>query len=68
MQMSPVEHYSTPTPDMRYTRGPALGPPRAGSMPRQVVMIQREYTSDFDTQIPSTVFMESSDEEKSLFQ
>ena len=66
--MSPVAHYSTHSPEMQFTRGPALGPLRAGSMPRQVVMIQREYTSDFDAQIPSTVFMESSDEEKSLFQ
>lgn len=65
MQMSPVAHYSTHS-EMQFPRGPALGPPRPGSMLRQVVMIQREHMSDFDTQIPSTVFMKPSYEEKDL--
>jgi hypothetical protein len=64
MQMSPVEHYSSPK--LQFERVPALGPARASSTPRHVVTIHREYTSDFVTQIPSTVLMKSSDEESSL--
>ena len=71
MQMSPVEHYSTLTPEIPptswSTRGPVVGLPRVGSMPRKVVMIQREYTSDFDIQIPSTAFLKPSYEEKNLY-
>ncbi|KAN0129146.1 hypothetical protein V8E53_013017 [Lactarius tabidus] len=64
MQMSPVEHYSSPK--LQFARVPGLGPPRASGTPRHVVTIHREYTSDFVTQIPSTVLMKSSDEESSL--
>jgi hypothetical protein len=66
MQMSPVEHYSTHPAEMKLARVPALGPARAGSTPRHVVTIHREYTSDFVTQIPSKVSMKISDEESSL--
>ncbi|KAH9058116.1 hypothetical protein EDB87DRAFT_952879 [Lactarius vividus] len=66
MQKSPVEYYSTYSTGMQFTSGPALGPPRAGGMPRHVYTIRREYASDSDTQVPSTMFMKTSDEEKSL--
>ncbi|KAI9450400.1 hypothetical protein BJY52DRAFT_1356834 [Lactarius psammicola] len=67
MQKSPVEHYSTYSTGMQFASGPALGPPSAGVMSRHVYMIHREYASDSDTQVPSTmVFMKTSDEEKSL--
>ena len=66
MQKSPVEYYSTYSTGMQFTSGPALGPPRAAGMPRHVYTIHREYASDSDTQVPSTMFMKTSDEEKSL--
>ncbi|KAI9450398.1 hypothetical protein BJY52DRAFT_1356829 [Lactarius psammicola] len=67
MQMSPVEHYSTYSTGMQFASGSALGPPSADAMPRHVYMIRREYASDSDTQVPSTmVFMKTSDEEMSL--
>ena len=66
--MSPVEHYSTHSPEMQYTRGPALGPPGAGGTSRHVLTFQREYTNDYDTQIPPTIFMKTSDEEQGLMQ
>jgi hypothetical protein len=66
MQMSPVEHYSTPSAEMQFARVPALGPARASTTSRHVLTIHREYTSDFETQIPSTAFMRSSDEENRL--
>ena len=66
--MSPVEHYSIHSPEMQFKRGPTLGPPRAGSMTQHVVTIQREYTSDYDTETPSSAFMKTSDEEKNLLQ
>ncbi|KAF8266937.1 hypothetical protein EI94DRAFT_1802332 [Lactarius quietus] len=65
MQKSPVEYYSTYSTGMQFTSGPALGPTRAG-MPRHVYTIRREYASDSDTQVPSTMFIKTSDEEKSL--
>jgi len=64
-QMSPVEHYSVHSTEMQFTRVPALGPP---SVPRHVLMIRRDSTSDSDTQIPSTVFIKPSDEKRSLLQ
>jgi len=63
MQRSPVEHSST---HLTGTGGRACGPPRDCSTPRHVFTIHREYASDSDTQVPSTVFMKTSDEEKSL--
>ncbi|KAF8262705.1 hypothetical protein EI94DRAFT_1832647 [Lactarius quietus] len=65
MQMSPVEHYSTHSTRMQFASGPALGQARDGSMPQPVVSIHREYTIDFDTQIPSTV-IKASDVQQSL--
>ena len=53
---------------MQYTRGPALGPPGAGGTSRHVLTFQREYTNDYDTQIPPTIFMKTSDEEQGLMQ
>jgi hypothetical protein len=57
MQMSPVEHYSTPLAGMPFARVPEIGPARVGSTLQHVVTIHREYTSDFVTQIPSTALM-----------
>ena len=66
MQKSPVEYYSTYSTGMQFTSGPALGTPRAGNVPRHVYTIRRDYASDSDTQVPSTMFIKTSDEEKSL--
>ena len=69
MQKSPVEYYSTYSTGMQFTSGPGLGPTRAGGVPRHVYTIRREYASDSDTQVPSTpstMFIKTSDEEKSL--
>ena len=63
MQMSPVEYHSTHSSGMQFTRDPGLVPP---SIPQHVYRIGREYVSDSDTQVPSTVFMNISDEEKNL--
>ncbi|KAN0129150.1 hypothetical protein V8E53_013021 [Lactarius tabidus] len=62
MQRSPVEHFSThPTGEQL----PAFGPSK-DSIRRPMFTIHREYASDSDTLIPSSVFMKFSDEEKSL--
>ncbi|KAI9450473.1 hypothetical protein BJY52DRAFT_176850 [Lactarius psammicola] len=66
MQKSPVEHYSTYSTRMQFASGPALRPPSAGDMRQQVYTIHREYASDSDVQVPSMVFMKTSDEEMSL--
>ncbi|KAH9010313.1 hypothetical protein EDB84DRAFT_1570593 [Lactarius hengduanensis] len=63
MQKSPIEYYSI---GMQFARGAALGPPKVGDMPRHVYPIRHEYASDSDTHVPSTVFVETSDEEKCL--
>ena len=63
MQRSPVEYYSTHSTGIQFTSDPALVPP---SIPQHVYKIGREYVSDSDTQVPSTVFMKVSSEEKSL--
>jgi len=67
IKMSPIDYYSTHSPGMRLSGGPALGLAKDNSIPQHVVSIHREYVSDFDwdTQMPSTV-MKASDEEKSL--
>jgi hypothetical protein len=64
--MSPVDHYSTHSTEMQFTRVPALGPPRDGSVTRHVLTIRHDSTSDFDAQTPSTVYMKPSDEESNL--
>ena len=61
MQMSPIEYHSTHSTEMQFARDPALVLP---SKPQHVYMIDREYVSDSDTQVPSTVFMKISDEGK----
>ncbi|KAH9010951.1 hypothetical protein EDB83DRAFT_380466 [Lactarius deliciosus] len=63
-QKSPIEYYSTYSTGMQFATGPALGPTRAGDMPRHVYPIRREYASDSDTHNLSMVFMKTSDEEK----
>ncbi|KAH9007672.1 hypothetical protein EDB84DRAFT_1572647 [Lactarius hengduanensis] len=52
MQKSPIEYYSTYPTGMQFATGPALGPTRAGDVPRLVCTICREYASDSDTHIP----------------
>ena len=64
MQMSPVEYHSTHSTGMQFTRDQALV--QAPTMPQHVYRIGREYVSDSDTQVSSVVFMNISDEEKSL--
>jgi len=66
MQKSPVEHCSTHSTGTQFMGRPASGSPGDSGMPRHVFTIHREYASDSDTQIPSMVFMKTSDEEKSL--
>ena len=61
--MSPVEYHSTHSTGMQFTRNPAPVPPR---MTQHIYRVGPEYVSDSDTQVPSAVFMEISDEEKSL--
>lgn len=66
MQKSPVEHYSIYSTRMQFSNGSAFKPPTDGSTTRPVFTIHHEYTSDSDTQIPSSVFVKTSDEEKSF--
>jgi hypothetical protein len=51
---------------MQFTRVPVLELPRDGSMPQHTLTLRRDYTSDSDTQIPSTVLVKPSDEESNL--
>ena len=65
--MSPVEYYSTHSANgTQFVHGPAIGLPRDDNMARPVLTIHREYVTDCDAQIPTTVFMQSFDEEKRL--
>ena len=63
MQRSPIEYYSTHSTGMEFTSDPTIVP---SNMQRHVYKIGREYVSDSDTQVPSAVFMVTSDEEKNL--
>ena len=60
MQKSPVEHCSTHSG----AQLPAFGPAGNSNTPPPVFMIHREYACDSDTQIPSSVSIKISDEEK----
>ncbi|KAN0129157.1 hypothetical protein V8E53_013028 [Lactarius tabidus] len=62
MQRSPVDHCSTHSTGVQL---PAFGSPRDSNVLRPVFMIHHEYASDSDTRISSSVFMKTSDEEKS---
>ncbi|KAN0129144.1 hypothetical protein V8E53_013015 [Lactarius tabidus] len=61
MQKSPVEHCSTHSTGEQL---PAFGPSKDSNMLRPAFTIHREYASDSDTRIPASVFMKTSDEEK----
>ena len=63
--MSPVDYYMThSTTEIQFVHGPAIGLPRDDNMPQPVLAIHREYVTEFDAQIPTTVFMQSFDQEK----
>ena len=64
--MSPVEHYSIHSRETQFARVPALGSLRDGGEPGHMLTIRRDYTSDSEAQIPSTVLMKPSDEEMDL--
>ena len=61
MQISPVEYHSTHSTGIQLTTNPALVPP---SMQQHVYRISRKFVSDSDTQVPSAVFTEISDEKR----
>ncbi|KAH9032240.1 hypothetical protein EDB85DRAFT_2236207 [Lactarius pseudohatsudake] len=60
IQKSPVEHYSTHSTGMQFVSGPALGPPRAGDMPRHVYTQVRD--SDMQSLSSAVVTKTSEDE------
>jgi len=66
-QMSPVEHFSIHSTDMRFMPAPALRPRRDGgvTVTQHTLTIGRDSTSDSDTRFetPSTIFMKLSDED-----
>ncbi|KAH9037099.1 hypothetical protein EDB85DRAFT_1888561 [Lactarius pseudohatsudake] len=63
MQKSPVQHYSTHSTVMQFTREAAPEPLRAGDTPPYVYTIFRENANDTDKRVHSV--METSDEERS---
>jgi hypothetical protein len=63
VQRSPVEHCSNHSTRVQL---PTFGPRRDSNGLRPVFTIHREFASYSDMRIPSSVFMETSDEEKTL--
>jgi hypothetical protein len=67
MQKSPVDYYSTQVSGMQFANGVSFGSYNNSGhrVARHVYTIRREYVTDSDTQVPSTMFVKTL-EEKSV--